>query len=156
MKELILKIAVTEFDNLNELNSLEYELLNKAIKAAGNAYSPYSNFKVGSALLLHDNRVVTGNNQENAAFPAGICAEQVALSNWGANFSHLSIKLMVVVALKNEKLTDEVITPCGECRQVMAEVAMRNGDFPLILAGKNRILKFEKSVDLLPLSFMNK
>ncbi len=154
MKEKTICIPVTEYASLNEMLEKDILLANKAVYAAGNAYAPYSGFSVGAALILKNGDIITGNNQENAAYPSGLCAERVALFYAGSQFKDNAIISMAVAAFKDGEMTDEPISPCGGCRQVFAEYEHRFlAPFTLILLGKNRIYKFHKSTLLLPLGF---
>jgi len=125
------------------------ELYEKALAAAENAYAPYSGFKVGAAAELEDGTVITGNNQENAAFPMCMCAERVALGYAGANFPGLKI-VRIAIATPS---SDELITPCGACRQVLAETVKRQGtEIDVIMTSPSQVRHATVS-ELLPFSF---
>jgi len=147
-------ISYMECDNTEELNPADRELLISARGAAKNAYAPYSQFKVGAALRLESGTIVTGVNIENAAFPSGICAERSALA--GASSGHpgdIPVAL-AIAALTDSGLCDDPVSPCGNCRQVIAEEESRNSRIiRIILGGRNKIRIIEKGEDLLPLSF---
>lgn len=156
MKNKHLHIHYRQFDSYLELEQDLQELIEAARNAMQRAYAPYSNFKVGAALRLEDNSIVEGNNQENAAYPSGLCAERVALFYAGAQYPDKKITDIAVIAssLHDVDFTD-VVTPCGSCRQVMLETRNRqHHNFRIILVstqGKGVI--FETIDDLLPFSF---
>jgi len=139
----------------SELSQTEQELVARAYEAAENAYAPYSNFKVGASLLLEDETVITGNNQENIAYPSGLCAERVALFYAGANHSGQELKTLVVVAKGTLVKPDDCISPCGSCRQVMAQSEYRQ-ESPirlLLVAQTGKTFIFNKVSDLLVFPF---
>ncbi len=143
-----------EYDAIDELDEIEQKLIDKAIEVAKDAYAPYSGFNVGCALLLDNNETIVGSNQENAAYPSGLCAERVALFTAGAQFPTNKILALAVVAMKDGELVESVTAPCGACRQVILESEYRSkSNFPIILAGKSKIVKIKNAYDLLPLSF---
>jgi len=144
----------TEFDSPAELDKRDQELLLSAKKAAKNAYAPYSGFRVGAAVRLASGKIVTGTNVENAAFPSGICAERTALSSASSNFpGDIPFALAVSAVIENGDKAD-VVSPCGNCRQVIAEEEYRNGTpIRIILDGKNKVIVVEKGADLLPIQF---
>jgi cytidine deaminase len=116
-----IKIAFEEYSNFDELNDIDKALCHEAVKALKGSHSPYSNFSVGAALRLKSGRVIYGSNQENAAYPSGLCAERVALFNWGANYANDPIESMAVTAHTAKFVINKPITPCGSCLQVLAE-----------------------------------
>jgi cytidine deaminase len=143
-----------EFDNPEELEPEDRELLFSAREAALNAYAPYSQFKVGAAVKLESGRIIIGTNVENAAFPSGICAERSALSNASSNYPGDKPVSIAVAAFNENGLTDDPVSPCGNCRQVIAEEESRYGkNIRVILTGEKRIQIIEKGGDLLPLQF---
>ncbi|MCX6330015.1 MAG: cytidine deaminase [Bacteroidia bacterium] len=143
-----------EFDTDEELDAADRELLNAAKKVVMNAYAPYSQFKVGAAVRLESGKIVLGTNVENAAFPSGICAERSALSNASSNYPGDKPVALAIAALNESGLTTDPVSPCGNCRQVIAEEEYRNGNnIRIILKGKNKIRMIEKGGDLLPLQF---
>lgn len=155
MKKLELKIAFTEFDNENELNSSEQDLLQKARNAGGLAYAPYSNFNVGAALLLENGVIVTGNNQENVAYPSGLCAERVAMYYAGAQYPDVAIKTIAITCKSKTFHVGEPLSPCGGCRQAMSEYEMRHkSNIRVILMGETGKIRVVDSIaDLLPFMF---
>lgn len=130
------------------------ELCQKAIEASQTAYSIYSDFSVGAAVLLDNGEVVTGSNQENAAYPSGLCAERTALFYAGAQYPQNGVKALALAACYNGVLREECVTPCGACRQVMAEVITRYGkDYDVIMVGKKESIVVKASA-LLPFAFV--
>jgi len=139
----------------SELPQTEQNLIARAYEAAADAYAPYSNFHVGASLLLEDGTVILGNNQENIAFPSGLCAERVALFYAGANHSGTAIRTLVVVAKGTLVKPDDCISPCGSCRQVMAQSEFRQkGPIRLLLVAQTgKTFIFTKVSDLLVFPF---
>lgn len=132
----------------------EYSALcEKAIKATQQAYSIYSGFSVGAAVLLDNGQTVMGSNQENVAYPSGICAERTALFYAGAAYPGNGVKAIAVAACYKGAITGNFIPPCGACRQVMAEVIKRYGcDFDVVMIGQKETIVLKASA-LLPFSF---
>ena len=131
------------------------DLVTKAEEAANRAYDPFSGFHVGVSIELIDGQVFTSNNQENKAYPSGLCAERVGLFYVKANYPDTPISRMVLVARQDGRLTDEPVYPCGACRQVMVESAERqDSPFEIWMAGKNRVLRVASPDHLLPLKFL--
>ncbi|MCX7955343.1 MAG: cytidine deaminase [Bacteroidales bacterium] len=154
MKSKIINIEYIEYNSIDELGSQYNRLVEKAIEAAKYAYAPYSNFKVGAALLMKDNTIITGNNQENAAYPSGLCAERVALFYAKSINPDNVIVALAIIAIQNNEITDYPVSPCGSCRQVIAEVIERQKNtIVLILAGKNKVFLIPDALQLLPLKF---
>ena len=133
---------------------VEYrEICEKAVEATGRSYSIYSGFSVGAVVLLDSGEVFTGANQENVAYPSGLCAERTVLFYVGANRPDVAIKAMAIAACYRGELTADYISPCGACRQVMAEVIKRYGkDFDVILIGNQETILLKASA-LLPFAF---
>jgi len=157
MKSRDLCIRLKECEHPDDLSEMHHLLVKRAIVAAKDAYAPYSHYQVGVALMLENGRFVSGNNQENAAYPSGLCAERVALFHAGSEYPDLSIQAMAIVAINKGILQEEPVTPCGACRQVIVESEWRGGrPIELILYGTKRILFFERAGDLLPLPFVMK
>ena len=154
MEQKHIHIELTSYDSVNDLNAEEQRLAEAAISAAKNAYAPYSKFKVGAAVLLVNGKIITGSNQENAAYPSGLCAERVALFWAGSQYPDIPVKTMLIVSLKDGELVKRLVAPCGACRQVINETSHRyKKNFALLLVGKETILKIDNANDLLPLSF---
>jgi len=128
MKEIKLEQTFTEYADINELPEEDRKLMKEAEQAAEAAYAPYSKFHVGAAVLLDNGTIVKGNNQENAAYPSGLCAERVALFASGAHFPKIGIKAIAITAYSELKDNHhQAVSPCGDCRQVMAEYEHRYG-----------------------------
>ena len=149
-----IKIAYQEFDSLNELNQEDLLLAKAAIDATSRSYAPYSNFNVGAALMYEDGELIQGSNQENAAYPSGLCAERTALFYASSRRPDTPIIALAIAAAQNGKLCDIPATPCGACRQVMAQYQTKGGrPMSVLLVGGEKILKFASVDDLLPLTF---
>ena len=145
------KIRVCIYDELKEE---EKKLIAEAKKAALDAYSPYSQFRVGAAILLKGGIIISGNNQENAAYPSGLCAERVALFYANAHYPDLPVEAIAITSYSNGKYTDEPVSPCGACRQVIWEAQNRyKQPVKLYLSGENKVYIIEQIGDLLPLAF---
>ena len=147
-------ITWTEYDSPEDLGSADRELLMAAKSVTGNAWAPYSGFNVGAALRMDDGTIITGTNVENAAFPSGICAERNVLSTAVSGYPGKKPVALAIAAARGVKLTDEPVSPCGNCRQVIAEEEYRSQcSIRIILSGENKIMVFESGKDLLPLQF---
>ena len=124
-----------------------------AIKATGQSYAPYSKFHVGAAALLEDGTIVTGSNQENAAYPSGLCAERVALFHAGHQYPDMPVVALAIAAATNGRQV-ESISPCGACRQVLLEAEQRYGKpMKVLLCGTKEVVVAESAESLLPLCF---
>lgn len=155
MKTINLDIAIRHCQ-LDELTEADRELIDHAMKATDNAYAEYSHFYVGAALRLANGRIVIGANQENAAFPSGLCAERTAVFSAQANFPDQSIEALALVARNDNGLVDSPVTPCGACRQVLLGVEERYGrSMRIIMYGKSGVYIVGSVKDLLPLSFVD-
>ena len=119
IKPVISEVEV--YNNIDELSNADKLLVENAINASENAYAPYSNFFVGAAVLLKNGIIVKGNNQENSAFPSGMCAERVALYSAKANYKNENIKAIAIYAKSGNFILDKPVFPCGACRQVMID-----------------------------------
>ena len=148
---LTTKILVYSIDECKE--SIK-KLIEEAKLSAKRAYAPYSNFQVGAAILLSDGKIVSGNNQENAAYPSGLCAERVAILAANATYPQTAIEAIAIAACSGEEYTETPCYPCGACRQTLLEVENRFGKpFKVIMYGTSKIYEAESISDLLPLSF---
>jgi cytidine deaminase len=156
MKKII-EIPYEEFTSVAELPEQEQNLLTIAKEAAEKSYSPYSKFHVGAALLLENDEIITGNNQENAAYPTGLCAERVAFFYSGAKYPDIPIKAVAITAYSEETAVDSPVPPCGDCRQAMIEYEERYGKkIRVIMRGASgKIIVFNQVADLLPFQFDN-
>ncbi|HOQ58364.1 MAG TPA: cytidine deaminase [Bacteroidales bacterium] len=142
------------FCSIDELSKQEKELIKAAKRASLEAYAPYSGFKVGSALLLDNGEILAANNQENAAYPSGLCAERVVLFYANAAHSQHRVLSLAVAASKEGMFTENPISPCGSCRQALLESERRqNTAIRLLLSGEKEVAVVESVASLLPLSF---
>lgn len=154
MKQLTLQTNVTVCQ-LEELSPVLRELVEIAKAKTQDAYCPYSHYHVGAAALLSDGQVITGSNQENAAYPSGLCAERTTLFAANANNPHTPVEALAIACYTNGHFTKDAASPCGACRQVMLETEHRFGkDMKVILYGEDNCYVFERAADLLPLNFV--
>ncbi len=146
------------FDSVEELPKNIRELMAKAQQVREDAYAPYSHFKVGAAILLESGKITVGSNQENAAYPSGLCAERVAIFHTGAVFPKERIVAMAVAAKAPNQVLDKPVGSCGACRQSMAEYEQRqNNPIAVYFMGETgKIIKVASVKDLLPLGFDSK
>lgn len=152
MKELKLETLVKVYA-VEELPEAYRSLSEAAVRAAKDAYAPYSRFYVGAAALLANGEVVAGSNQENAAYPSGLCAERVTLFYAGARYPGVPVQALAVCAFSQDRQVEQV-APCGACRQVMLESETRSGcPMKILLCGSRHISVIESVGSLLPLSF---
>jgi cytidine deaminase len=121
MEEIKIQSVVKSYSGIEELPKPDQELLKAAEQARNNAYAPYSHFYVGAAVLLNDGTIVLGNNQENVAYPSGLCAERTALFAAGANFPGKAVLKIAISAASSDFEVSQPVYPCGACRQVMSE-----------------------------------
>lgn len=157
MKKITISADLEVYDSEKELPQDAKELMQRAVEARENSYSPYSKFKVGAAILLDNNEVITGSNQENASYPAGLCAERTALFYAGAKFPGTKM-LKLAVSARSENHPVEIPTPpCGNCRQAIAEYEVKQ-ELPIeiyFMGETGKVVKSESISDLLPLIFDN-
>jgi len=155
MKSVKITATYTIYKALAELPKNIQNLMQQANSARKNAYAPYSNFYVGAAVLLDNKKVILGNNQENAAYPSGLCAERVALFSAMANFPENKIKALAITASPKDNNLSNPVAPCGSCRQVIAEYEFKQQiKLPIYFMGKvGKIIKVNSIKDLLPLAF---
>lgn len=135
-----------------ELSVEDRELERAALEVADRAYAPYSQFRVGAALRLASGRIVTGSNQENAAYPSGLCAERTALFYAGAQYPDDAPTALLIVALGRDGRVSS-ISPCGGCRQVIMESAMRHRPYRVLLSGRDETIILDDCRMLLPWGF---
>lgn len=154
--ERLITIRVEEYGSAEELNQSDRVLLEQATIASQTSYSPYSTFQVGSAVRLSNGEVLQGSNQENAAYPSGLCAERVALFYAQAKFPDVPVEAIAIYARSGEFKLDKPVTPCGSCRQVMAEYENRHGKkMRVIMGGDDGLVQVVDGIEsLLPLMFM--
>lgn len=153
MKEKIIstKIEVLSYD---ELSAQDKELIDKAKEATSTSYSPYSKFHVGAALLLSNGEIVTGSNQENAAFPSGTCAERTTIYYAHARYPEASFDTLAIAAFSNGHFQASPVSPCGACRQAILEYeTLFNKNIRILLYGENEIYLLDGIKSLLPLCF---
>lgn len=161
-KTKISKLSIlTEFDVYNsakDLDKKDAELLLAAQKMVKTAYAPYSEFHVGAAVLLENGKIIAGNNQENAAYPSGLCAERVAIFYASAQYPNVAVKAIAVTVKSKNMVVSEPLSPCGACRQVIAEYEnMSQKPIRIIMSGEKGAIYIAKSIEsLLPLMFSKK
>ena len=154
MKEQILELSYRIYA-LDELPEESRKLVDAALEATRRSYAPYSHFYVGAAVMLDNGVIVTGNNQENVAFPSGLCAERTALFYANEQYTEVPVKALAIVARDSSgKVTQAPISPCGACRQVMLETENRFGKpMQILLASAEEVIVVERASALLPLAF---
>ena len=158
MQKKEIKLEFEEFENETELTPEDQNLLINALESAGRSYAPYSEFHVGAAVLLENGEVVCGSNQENAAYPSGLCAERVALFYANSQYPGVAVKAMAITAKADNFLMARPITPCGSCRQVIAETENRQqSKIKLIMHGETGPVHVMNGIEnLLPFTFYEK
>lgn len=153
MTERIVSAKIQVY-KLDELSEIEKNLIKLAKEATERAYAPYSKFHVGAAALLENGEIVTGTNQENAAYPSGLCAERVALFFANSQYPNVSVKTLAIAASAGGSITEECTAPCGACRQVILETENRfETPIRMLMAGKETIYGVNSIKELLPLHF---
>jgi len=161
-KSKISKLTITTeievYPSVEDLAKKDAELVAEAQKMVKSAYAPYSNFSVGAALLLENGKIVTGNNQENAAYPSGLCAERVAIYYAGAQYPNSAVKAIAVAVQSKNIVIKEPLSPCGACRQAIAEYENKFGKpIRIIMTGEKGSIYIAGSIEsLLPLMFSKK
>lgn len=155
MKSITISTQLSVFENMEELPLPIRALMEEAICSRQNAYAPYSKFRVGAALLLDNGKIVIGSNQENAAYPSGLCAERVAIFQAGAIYPEAKIIKMAITAASDNNQTIAPIPPCGACRQSIAEYEFKqNEPIEIYFMGEiGAIHKSDSLKNLLPFSF---
>lgn len=154
MTQKEISITYKEYGNISELGPEDRLLAEAAIEATDRSYSPYSKFRVGAAVRLSGGKIVCGSNQENIAYPSGLCAERTAMFYAGATFPDTCMEAIAIAAVQNGELCSTPASPCGACRQVMAEYQTKTKKaMKIILVGAAKILVFDKVDDLLPFIF---
>ena len=155
MKDIVIKtkLKVCQF---NELTPEEQELVEIAKHQTNNSYCPYSKFHVGAAAKLDNGVIIRGANQENAAYPSGLCAERTTLFAAGANYPEVPVNTLCIACFTGGHFTETPGAPCGACRQVMIETEHRYGKpMKVILYGEKEIFIFENAADLMPVGFFS-
>lgn len=155
MKEIKIESTLYLYDSLDELPSDVAMLMEKAIEARKQAYAPYSEFYVGTALLLDNTKIITGNNQENASYPAGLCAERTAIFYASSQYPNATILKMAITAGSKNNQTTTPVPPCGSCRQAISEYEIKQ-QTPIeiyFMGETGKIAKSGSLANLLPLVF---
>lgn len=155
MNKASIELQYEVYNDISELNEQDARLLKAAREITRQAYAPYSNFNVGAVAKLTNGEIVTGTNQENASFPAGLCAERVLLASAASLFPNIPIETMAISYHSLNGSSDQPVTPCGICRQTLNEYEIRvKQPIRLILGGMDgKVFIFERSGTLLPLAF---
>ena len=155
MKEINTGSTAFIYEDINELSDVDKNLMQAAIKASRNAYAPYSGFSVGAALLMEDDSIIIGNNQENAAYPSGMCAERVAIWKAGSSYPNKKVKKIAITAVSSNKQLDKPVGPCGACRQTLLEYEVnQKEDMEILFMGEiGNVVKANSIASLLPFSF---
>ncbi len=139
---------------VDKLGDKEQKTIMAALKAVENSYSPYSNFKVGASLLLENGEIISGSNQENAAYPSGLCAERTALFSYGSTSRKSPIAILAIIAFDKDKKQANTCSPCGSCRQVMVEYEhLQKTPYKVIFCYDDKIEILESATQLLPYAF---
>jgi cytidine deaminase len=149
------RFSYEEFESAQELSAEDAQLLKLAQEVTANAYAPYSHFRVGAAARLENGEIVTGTNQENAAFPAGLCAERTLLSTTASLFPGVAVKVLAISYFNENGPNNGPISPCGICRQSLQEMEQRTGkSIRLVLGGREgKVYRIPEAGQLLPLAF---
>lgn len=158
MEKITINTLIDVYNSLEELEKVDQELMFKAIEIRKTAYAPYSNFEVGVALLLENGAIVLGNNQENAAYPSGLCAERVAIYAASCQYPDIKFTKMFISATSRQQEIDEPIPPCGACRQSISEYEIKQ-ETPIkiyFMGAKGKVYVSESLKNLLPLMFDKK
>jgi cytidine deaminase len=155
---LTITTNLTVYKSMEDLPKEDFELLKLAKKAVKSAYAPYSQFFVGAAILLENGKISIGNNQENAAYPSGLCAERVAIFHASAKYPNIPIKKIAVSVASKTQIINEPVSPCGGCRQVISEYEMKyDSPISIIMSGETGQIYVSDSIEnLLPIMFNKK
>ncbi len=150
-----ISFEITVYDSVIELSNDDQNLMSAAVEARSRAYAPYSSFNVGAAVLLENGEIIEGNNQENASYPSGLCAERVAIFYAGAKYPGMKIKAIAITAASLNHEVKEPAAPCGNCRQAISEYEFRQQEpIKILLMGETgSIVECDSLSDLLPLGF---
>jgi len=157
MRNLDIHSHFEEFQDIDELSKNDRELFKRAVEARDRAYAPYSRFSVGAAVRLENDLIITGNNQENAAYPSGMCAERVAVWSALSQYPGTKIEKIFITARSEKKQVNRPVSPCGSCRQTLAEYEIKQEQsIEVFFTGETGIILKAISVrDLLPFMFDN-
>ncbi len=155
MKKVELTTSISVYESIQELSKDVKALMKKAIEAKEKAYAPYSKFKVGASILLENGLIVTGNNQENAAYPSGMCAERVAIWKVSSEYPTVKILKLAIAASSSSQVLKEPVAPCGACRQTLSEYELKQKDKIEVyfMGEEGKIIKTDSLLDLLPIAF---
>lgn len=155
MQKIDVNTSATLYNDVSELSIEDKKLMDKAVEARAKAYAPYSKFNVGAAFLLENGEIVLGNNQENAAYPSGMCAERVGVWKIGSEFPGVKIKKLAITAASTQSTVDKPVGPCGACRQTLSEYEINQKEpIEILFMGEvGKIVKTESLLSLLPFSF---
>ncbi|WP_396635342.1 cytidine deaminase [Maribacter sp. R86514] len=155
MSQKKISFEITVYDSVIELSNDDQNLMSAAVEARSRAYAPYSSFNVGAAVLLENGEIIEGNNQENASYPSGLCAERVAIFYAGAKYPGMKIKAIAITAASLNHEVKEPAAPCGNCRQAISEYEFRQQEpIKILLMGETgSIVECDSLSDLLPLGF---
>lgn len=155
MKKIKIDVFIEEYANGEKLQDIDEMLVKQAFMAIESSYAPYSQFHVGAAILLSDGKIIKGSNQENAAYPSGLCAERVAIFQAKSTYPESIIQAIAIAAKADYFETDSPVTPCGACRQVIAEMQSRqNRKIRIIMKGQKGGAYVADGIEnLLPLMF---
>ncbi|OZV66914.1 cytidine deaminase [Winogradskyella aurantia] len=157
MKEVKIETRLEVYEDISELPVQVQSLMKKAVEVREAAYAPYSKFNVGAAILLENDEIIVGSNQENASYPSGLCAERTAIYYANAKFPNVNMRMMALTASSRNKVTDKPIAPCGACRQAIAEYEIKQQK-PIeiyFMGAKGKVVKSGSLANLLPLLFEN-
>lgn len=155
MKEIQIETKLSVYESFDELSHSEKDYMNQAIEIRKKAYAPYSKFLVGATIVLDNGVVLQGSNQENAAYPSGLCAERVTIFYAGANYPNNKIVKLFISATPSDRDSENPIPPCGSCRQAIAEYEIKQ-DLPIeiyFMGAKGAVYKSDSLKNLLPFMF---
>jgi len=157
MKPLTITSRLEVYESIDEIPQDVQDLMQEAAKVRENAYAPYSSFKVGAAILLENEKIVVGSNQENASYPSGLCAERTAIYATGAQYPNSRILKIAITAKSLRHKVISPVPPCGACRQALVEYEVKQEEpIELYFMGETgKVVKAESIKDLLPLVFDN-
>lgn len=155
MENKIINTQFTIFNSIHDLLPSDLALMKEAQQATNRAYAPYSHFQVGAAILLENGKVVTGNNQENAAYPSGMCAERVAVWSASSQYPGVVIKKIAITVKSSLKQINKAVAPCGACRQTLLEYEINQKEpIEIFFTGEvGLVIKANSLKDLLPFAF---
>ena len=155
MEKKEIKISYSIYQHSNELDTADFAMIQNALEAVKSSYSPYSKFAVGAAVRLANGKIVKGSNQENGAYPSGLCAERIALFAAGSQYPGVAVESISITAKTENRTHLQPVVPCGACRQVMIEYENKqNSPMRVVLHGENdSCFVLDNATSLLPLSF---